>query len=54
VFTTPDLTSVTLVSSVSTNVPEPSTWAMMLVGFAGLGLVRYRIRLSSYILLRRQ
>ena len=46
VFTTPDLTGVTLVSSVNTNVPEPSTWAMMLVGFAGLGLVRYRIRLS--------
>jgi hypothetical protein len=40
--TTPDLTGVTLVSSVNTNVPEPSTWAMMLVGFAELGLVRYR------------
>ena len=51
---TPNLTSVTLVSSVNTNVPEPSTWAMMLVGFAGLGLARYRIKLSSYILLRRQ
>jgi hypothetical protein len=23
-------------------VPEPSTWAMMLVGFAGLGFVSYR------------
>jgi hypothetical protein len=23
-------------------VPEPSTWAMMLIGFAGLGLVGYR------------
>jgi hypothetical protein len=23
-------------------VPEPSTWAMMLLGFAGLGLVGYR------------
>ena len=23
-------------------VPEPSTWAMMLVGFAGLGFVGYR------------
>jgi hypothetical protein len=25
-------------------VPEPSTWAMMLLGFAGLGLVAYRRR----------
>jgi hypothetical protein len=28
------------VSSVGT--PEPSTWAMMLIGFAGLGLAGYR------------
>jgi PEP-CTERM motif len=41
---TPDLTTVTLVSSVSTSVPEPSTWAMMLVGFAGLGFAAYRQR----------
>jgi PEP-CTERM motif len=26
------------------SVPEPSTWAMMLLGFAGLGSVRYRWR----------
>jgi hypothetical protein len=25
-------------------VPEPSTWAMMLIGFAGLGFVGYRQR----------
>jgi hypothetical protein len=25
-------------------VPEPSTWAMMLLGFAGLGFVGYRRR----------
>jgi PEP-CTERM motif len=25
-----------------TAVPEPSTWAMMLLGFAGLGYVGYR------------
>jgi PEP-CTERM motif len=24
------------------NVPEPSTWAMMLLGFAGLGYAGYR------------
>ncbi|HZZ23224.1 MAG TPA: PEP-CTERM sorting domain-containing protein [Roseiarcus sp.] len=23
-------------------IPEPSTWALMLLGFAGLGFVRYR------------
>jgi hypothetical protein len=28
--------------SQSSTVPEPSTWAMMLVGFAGLGFVGYR------------
>jgi hypothetical protein len=27
-----------------TTVPEPSTWAMMLLGFAGLGFVTYRRR----------
>ena len=28
--------------SVSSTVPEPSTWAMMLLGFAGLGYAAYR------------
>jgi hypothetical protein len=28
--------------ALSNSVPEPSTWAMMLVGFAGLGFVSYR------------
>ena len=28
----------------TTAVPEPSTWAMMLLGFAGLGYARYRRR----------
>jgi hypothetical protein len=28
--------------SAATTVPEPSTWAMLLVGLAGLGFVRYR------------
>ena len=32
-----------LVLSVTTTpVPEPSTWAMMLAGFAGLGFLTYR------------
>jgi hypothetical protein len=32
-----------LVGSVSLNTPEPSTWAMMLLGFAGLGVAGYRV-----------
>ena len=28
--------------SLSTGTPEPSTWAMMLLGFAGLGFMAYR------------
>jgi hypothetical protein len=39
---TQDLPVVTLVSSVTT--PEASTWAMMLLGFAGLGFAGYRQR----------
>jgi PEP-CTERM motif len=29
-------------AQLTTGVPEPSTWAMMLLGFAGLGLLGYR------------
>jgi hypothetical protein len=28
--------------SVTESVPEPSTWAMMLLGFAGIGFMAYR------------
>jgi PEP-CTERM motif len=28
--------------TIGTAVPEPSTWAMMLIGFAGLGYASYR------------
>ena len=41
--TTPDLATVTLISSQNT-VPEPSTWATMLLGFAGLGIAGWRRR----------
>jgi len=27
---------------VETSVPEPATWAMMILGFCGLGLMAYR------------
>jgi PEP-CTERM motif len=34
--------------TLSAAVPEPSTWAMMLLGFAGIATVSYRRRKSSY------
>jgi hypothetical protein len=48
-LTLPDGASVTTASGVfdnfvSATVPEPSTWAMMLLGFAGLGFAGYRQR----------
>ena len=30
-------------------VPEPSTWAMMILGFAGLGIMAYRRRGGAMI-----
>jgi hypothetical protein len=48
VWTTQDLPVVTLVSSV-TSIPEPSTWVMMLLGFAGLGYVGYRSRQAASV-----
>jgi hypothetical protein len=32
-----------------TNVPEPSTWALMLAGFVGLGLAGYRSSRKSAV-----
>jgi hypothetical protein len=40
------VSSFTEISSVS-SVPEPSTWAMMLLGFAGIGFMAYRRRAHS-------
>ena len=37
--TGPDYTSG---GGLTLNVPEPSTWAMMVLGFAGLGFAGYR------------
>jgi hypothetical protein len=36
--------------TLSTAVPEPSTWAMMLVGFAGLGLAGWRARRKTVLI----
>jgi PEP-CTERM motif len=41
-FVTDQAPVITLVSSITTAVPEPSTWAMLLLGFAGLGFMAYR------------
>jgi hypothetical protein len=30
-------------------IPEPSTWAMMLMGFAGLGFAAYRTRRAQRV-----
>jgi hypothetical protein len=38
------LDGVSLIGEVPGGAPEPSTWAMMGIGFAGLGLVAYRRR----------
>jgi PEP-CTERM motif len=35
------------VTNITTAVPEPSTWALMIVGFGGLGYVAYRRRRSA-------
>jgi PEP-CTERM motif len=41
-FLESDVTSVSVTVSSSSPVPEPSTWAMMLIGFAGFGVFAYR------------
>jgi PEP-CTERM motif len=43
---TPIEFTVTAVSSVAA-VPEPSTWAMLLLGFAGIGFMTYRRKQSG-------
>jgi hypothetical protein len=42
VAATPIATGFNLPVSPSSTIPEPSTWAMMLLGFAGLGYAAYR------------
>jgi hypothetical protein len=44
---TDQFATVTLVSTVVTDVPESSTWAMMILGFAGIGFMAYRRRNQS-------
>jgi hypothetical protein len=37
----------TITATVAPAVPEPATWAMMILGFAGIGAVTYRRRKSA-------
>jgi hypothetical protein len=34
----------TIVATLAPAVPEPSTWAMMILGFCGLGFMVYRLK----------
>jgi hypothetical protein len=40
------------VSATISGVPEPSTWAMMILGFAGIGFLAYRRRTQAFALRR--
>jgi hypothetical protein len=40
----------TIISEVTAAVPEPSTWAMMLLGFAGIGFMAYRRTLKPALM----
>jgi hypothetical protein len=49
---TPDSNSFLLVDEIQSGVaavPEPSTWAMMILGFAGVGAMTYRRRKSAML-----
>ena len=41
-----DLSPTTLTVTVAESVPEPATWAMMIIGFAGVGFIAYRRKLK--------
>ncbi len=43
----PFLSAITADTAVASAVPEPSTWAMMILGFAGIGVMAYRRKQSG-------
>jgi hypothetical protein len=40
----------TWIGPIASNVPEPSTWAMMILGFAGIGFMAYRRKSNPALL----
>jgi hypothetical protein len=38
------------ITNITNAVPEPSTWAMMILGFAGLGFMAYRRKLKPALM----
>ena len=52
IWSSPDATGETYLSTTITAVPEPSTWAMMIAGFLGVGFLAYRRRSAGPAALR--
>jgi hypothetical protein len=52
-YTPGGFTAVALDSAIASAVPEPSTWALLLIGFAGIGFAGYRRSESSKPVARR-
>jgi hypothetical protein len=50
----PTVDNFTLAQGLTSAVPEPSTWAMMILGFAGVGYMTYRRRRTAAIAVRIQ
>jgi PEP-CTERM motif len=46
-YGTDNLTLLTTTVTLTNGVPEPSTWVMMILGFAGIGFMTYRRRNQS-------
>ena len=45
-----DFIKISDTASIESGVPEPSTWAMMILGFAGIGFMAYRRKSKSALM----